>query len=127
MAVRGATGRGNPPSRNLCDPPVSQPVTRDRPEDDGQDGHDDGREERDPERAAEQEFADVGLADRDSAEGGLSPVYVLASAASSIREAEKTHSFGETHEDEQGVEVVRVRDEVDDREREREDDLCSST
>lgn len=45
-------------------------------------------------------------------------------AVQSGRKDEKgTHGFGQTHEDEQRVEVVRVRDEVDDGEREREDDL----
>lgn len=46
-------------------------MTGDGPEDDGEDGDDDSGEERDPERSSEEEFADVGFANRDRAEGGL--------------------------------------------------------
>lgn len=49
----------------------SKSVPGDGPEDDGEDGDDDGREEDNPERAAEEEFSDVGFADADRSEGGL--------------------------------------------------------
>lgn len=35
-----------------------------------------------------------------------------------------TYRLGEAHEDEEGVEVVRPRDEVHDRDRKGQDDLC---
>ena len=148
----------------------SQPVARHGPEDDGQDGDERARDERDPQGAAEQELAHVGLADPDRAERGLCaratggrarregecgagcegrgarggegrgregrrsqravPRKVRRGGARTRseggtppRKREEAHRLGEAHEDHERVEVVRVRDNVDDGDREGEDDL----